>query len=169
MPMRFASNASALSITLFLGMSSISSPALSAPQADTKTLNQEAATGTQPDVAEQYESEERVERSSSDSVAPESASEAADDTKAGWMDSSHRFVSKKSDGIVRWFDGFFGTPRTDLESAQSFLRVRMDNEWDEEDGNSVGFRVRGKVHLPRVSERIGLIFSDERGDETHLP
>ena len=83
-----------------------------------------------------------------------------------WMDSSHHFLTKRSDKLVRWLDGFFGTPRSDLESAQSFLRLRLEHEWDQEDANSVGVRLRGKVLLPRINKRIGLIFSDERGDET---
>lgn len=105
-------------------------------------------------------------KNSDHSVSADSKETKKESNKSGWMDSSHLFVTRQSDNLVQWFDGFFGIPRSDLESAQSFLRLRMDNEWDEEDGNSVGFRVRGKVRLPRVSERIGLIFSDERGDET---
>ncbi|MFK8020158.1 MAG: hypothetical protein AB8B86_10345 [Pseudomonadales bacterium] len=164
--MRFAPKVSALSFTVLLGMSGISSITSAAPQTGTKVLGQVSQLEAHSDVTAPMIGKEAVAPSSEDTGLPSSDSEAGDRNKAGWMDSSHRFVSKKSDGLVRWFDGFFGVPRSDLESAQSFLRVRMDNEWDEEDGNSVGFRVRGKVNLPRVSERIGLIFSDERGDET---
>ncbi len=83
-----------------------------------------------------------------------------------WMDTSHQFVSKQSDNLVKWLDGFFGTSRSDLESAKSFIRLRLENEWDEEEGYDLGVPIRGKVRLPRINERIGLIFSDERGDET---
>ncbi len=96
--------------------------------------------------------------------SPETSQEAEDEDKQGWMDSSHLFVTRQSDSMVRWLDGFFGTPRSDLESAQSFLRLKLDHEWDEEEDNDLGFRVRGKVVLPRISERVGLIFSDENGD-----
>lgn len=96
--------------------------------------------------------------------SPATSQEAEDEDKQGWMDSSHLFVTRQSDSMVRWLDGFFGTPRSDLESAQSFLRLKLDHEWDEEEDNDLGFRVRGKVVLPRISERVGLIFSDENGD-----
>lgn len=84
--------------------------------------------------------------------------------KKHWMDSSHQFVTTKSDQLASWLDGFFGVARTDLESPQSFLRLRLENKWDEIDGNSVKVRLRGKVKLPRISERVGLIFSDQEGD-----
>lgn len=93
----------------------------------------------------------------------ENCSEGCD--KKHWMDSSHHFVTTKSDQLANWLDGFFGVARTDLESPQSFLRLRLENEWDEIEGNSVNVRLRGKVKLPRISERIGLIFSDQEGDE----
>jgi hypothetical protein len=85
--------------------------------------------------------------------------------KKHWMDSSHEFVTTRTDQLANWLDGFFGVARTDLESPQSFLRLRLENEWDEIDGNSVNVRLRGKVRLPRISERVGLIFSDQEGDE----
>lgn len=81
-----------------------------------------------------------------------------------WIDNSHLYVTEQSDNLVRWFDGFFGTPGEDLEIAASFLRVRFDHEWDEETDGHFGVRLRGKVNLPQIDKRLGLIFSDESGD-----
>lgn len=127
------------------------SAALAEPDAGAETAQQGPAS---PEPSAQQNQEPPVEAPTPDTSDP------------NWMDSSHLFVTEQSDNLVQWLDTFFGTPRSDLESAQSFLRVRVENQWDQEDSNDVGFRLRGKVRLPRLSERIGLIFSDERGDET---
>ncbi len=85
--------------------------------------------------------------------------------KAGWMDNSHDFVTTNADALAGWMDGFFGTQRNDEETARSYLRLRLQYEWDQEDGHD--FKkpaLRGKVRLPRADERLGLIFSDD-GDE----
>jgi hypothetical protein len=58
-------------------------------------------------------------------------------------------------------DNFFGVRRSDLEAARSSLRLRGEVQWDEDDGTGTGFKVRGKLYLPRISERLSLIFADE--------
>lgn len=84
----------------------------------------------------------------------------------GWMDTSHEFVTSKSDALAGWMDGFFGTQRADDEAARSFLRLRFQHDWDEEEGHDIKKpKLRGKVDLPRLDKRLGLIFSDA-GDDT---
>ncbi len=85
--------------------------------------------------------------------------------ESGWMDSSHQFVTTNADALAGWMDGFFGTQRNDEETARSFLRLRFEYEWDQEDGHDFKTpALRGKVRLPRLNKRLGLIFSDD-GDE----
>ena len=85
--------------------------------------------------------------------------------RAGWMDNSHDFVTTNADALAGWMDGFFGTQRNDEETARSYLRLRFQYEWDEEEGHDFGKpALRGKVRLPRLNKRVGLIFSDD-GDE----
>ncbi len=83
------------------------------------------------------------------------------DADPHWIDHRHRYMSKKADELAVWMDNFFGVRRSDLESAHSRLRLRGEVQWDEEDGTGTGLKVRGKVYLPRISERLSLVFADE--------
>ena len=83
------------------------------------------------------------------------------DADPHWIDHRHRYMSNKADELAVWMDNFFGVRRSDLESAHSRLRLRGEVQWDEEDGTGTGFKVRGKVYLPRISERLSLVFADE--------
>jgi hypothetical protein len=61
-------------------------------------------------------------------------------------------------------DNFFGDPTYDLESPDSLVRLDWQNTWDEEDGHKARARLRGKLHMPRISKRLNLLFSEEDGD-----
>ena len=93
-----------------------------------------------------------------------SSSGPADET---WADSSYRYVTGQGDALAQWIDSFFGVPANDAESADSVLRLLGEYEYDEESGNDQKLRLRGKVDLPRLSQRLSLVFSeddDERRD-----
>ncbi|WP_156507620.1 hypothetical protein [Halioglobus sp. HI00S01] len=96
---------------------------------------------------------------------------------ANWIDSSHTAAAESAQALVEWMDDFFGDSNYDLEKAESFLRLEFENEWDQEDGNDFGVRLRGKVQLPKISQRVNLLFSDddtadgdreERGDQDKI-
>jgi hypothetical protein len=78
-----------------------------------------------------------------------------------WVDDSYDYVTSRTDALAVWLDSFFGTVTSDMESADSVLRLRADFEWDEEDGEDYKVRLRGKVDLPRLDERLSLVFSEE--------
>lgn len=81
-----------------------------------------------------------------------------------WVDSSHTVAADSAQALVEWMDDFFGDPTYDAERAESFLRLEADYEYDEQDGSDVGFRLRGKVQLPKISQRVELLFNDEDTD-----
>lgn len=81
-----------------------------------------------------------------------------------WVDDSYDFVTSRTDALAVWLDSFFGTVTSDMESADSVLRLRTEYEWNEEDGEDYKVRLRGKVDLPRLDERLSLVFSEE-GEE----
>lgn len=89
-----------------------------------------------------------------------------EDDQKNWIDSTHRYVSNSADDLANWIDHFFGSPRDDIESADSSLRLTWENEWEESEGQDTDVRLRGKVHLPRINERLSLIFTDEDGETT---
>jgi len=81
------------------------------------------------------------------------------------LDSSHEYITYQLDAVARWVDGFFGEQRTDLESAHSFIRVRHNNTWQEGEAYKDAITVRAKIRLPRLKDRLNLVFSDELEDE----
>ena len=78
-----------------------------------------------------------------------------------WVDDSYDFVTSRTDALAVWLDSFFGTVTSDMESADSVLRLRTEYEWNQEDGEDYKVRLRGKVDLPRLDERLSLVFSEE--------
>ncbi len=100
-----------------------------------------------------------------DSVTSSTQIEAEDDH---WIDTSREYLDGSADSLARWIDRFFGVQKEDIESAYSSLRLTFVNDWEEGEGNSEKIRLRGKVHLPRINERLSLIFSDDDSDEETL-
>jgi hypothetical protein len=86
---------------------------------------------------------------------------ADQDLPANWVDTSHVVATDSAQALVEWMDNFFGDPNYDLEKAESFLRLEFENEWDQDKGNDFGVRLRGKVQLPKISQRVNLLFSDD--------
>jgi len=84
----------------------------------------------------------------------------------GWLDRTQSFASDSANALANQLDRFFGVQRSDIESAYSALRVTATESWNDIDDFDSGLRLRGKVHLPRINERISLIFSEEDGDGT---
>ena len=81
-----------------------------------------------------------------------------------WVDDSHVYATNKAQALTQWMDNFFGDPLTDLEQAESFMRVQFIDDWEEEDGHDFKVRVRGKVQLPKISKRLNLVFSGEENE-----
>jgi len=89
--------------------------------------------------------------------------EADSEATVNWMDTSQAVLTNRTQELTLWLDAFFGDPDYDLEKAESFLRLELINDWDEEDGNDMKARVRGKVQLPKLSHRLSLVFSGSDG------
>ena len=84
----------------------------------------------------------------------------------GWLDQTQAYASDQANTAANRLDRFFGVPRSDLEAAYSSLRLTVINAWSDIDGYEPDVRLRGKLHLPRINERISLIFSEDEGDGT---
>ena len=103
--------------------------------ADPATQNSDQMTETQIEPSDQQENDDR-------------------------LDSTHRFVVRHADNIAEWVDGFFGDLETEETAPYSTIRLRLENEWDEDYGNDFKVSLRGKVHLPKLNKRLSLLFSD---------
>ncbi|MEH6589968.1 MAG: hypothetical protein V7746_06935 [Halioglobus sp.] len=89
----------------------------------------------------------------------------ADEQPINWVDNSHAYATDSAQSLTLWMDDFFGDPSYDIERAESFLRVEFINDWDKEDGNDFKARLRGQVQLPKISQRVHLVFADSDGGD----
>ena len=83
-----------------------------------------------------------------------------------WVDSSHSFATNRAQTLAQWMDDFFGAEVRDAERADTFVRAIGIDDWDNRDQHDFRFRVRGQVSLPKISERVDLIFSGEEAEQT---
>jgi len=84
----------------------------------------------------------------------------------GWLDNTQAYSTTQADALARQLDRFFGVERSDLEAAYSSLRLILETRWQEQGISDTRVRLRGTLHLPRVSERLSLIFSEDQGEGT---
>jgi hypothetical protein len=81
-----------------------------------------------------------------------------------WVDTSYEYVTARTDLLAQRLDSFFGEPHSDLESADSVLRLLGEVEQDQQDGSDGKIRLRGKVDLPQIDRRLSLVFFEEGED-----
>ena len=86
------------------------------------------------------------------------------DASGHWVDDSHEYIGTKADDLAIYLDRFFGSTLEDVESADSNVRLTTRFQWDGDDGTDVKFRLRGNVHLPRINDRVSLVFNSEDED-----
>lgn len=84
----------------------------------------------------------------------------------GLLDRTQLAASNSANALANQLDRFFGVQRSDIEAAYSSLRLTAIESWNDIENFESGVRLRGKVYLPRINERISLIFSEEDGDGT---
>jgi hypothetical protein len=84
----------------------------------------------------------------------------------GWLDQTRDFSANRADAMAQSLDRFFGVPRSDVEAAYSSLRLITETRMSELDDDDFRVRLRGTVHLPGITERLRLIFSEDQGEGT---
>ena len=82
----------------------------------------------------------------------------------GWLDRTQAYTTNRADALAERVDRYFGVERSDLEAAYSSLRFGTEIRYTEGEGFEPRVRLRGRLHLPRVNERISLIFSEDKGE-----
>ena len=95
----------------------------------------------------------------------ENVTVTARDRAERWVDSSHRFATDRTMALTRWVDSFFGDMDGDAEIAESRLRLKITTDWDERLGTETRVSVGGKVNLPRLADRVDLVFRGDDPDE----
>ena len=82
----------------------------------------------------------------------------------GWLDATQANFSNRANSLANRVDRFFGSERSDLEAAYSSLRLGTEFRWTEAEGVDTHLRLRGRLYLPRINDRISLIFSEDKGE-----
>lgn len=82
----------------------------------------------------------------------------------GWLDATQANFSNRANSLANRVDRFFGSERSDLEAAYSSLRLGTEFRHTEAEGVETHLRLRGRLYLPRVNDRISLIFSEDKGE-----
>lgn len=90
------------------------------------------------------------------------AREGCKDTE-NWLDRSHSALSERTVNLASSLDRFFGVDDSAADAARSFVWVRLSGGRDHLDGSNAKLSIKGQWHLPRIDERLGLVFSD--GDD----
>lgn len=101
-----------------------------------------------------------------DSLEEETVQRSGDADASHWVDSSHAYATNRTQALAQWMDDFFGAPVRDAERADTFVRVIAVDDWESRDGHDLKVRLRGQVSLPKISERVDLIFSGEENEQT---
>lgn len=82
----------------------------------------------------------------------------------GLLERTQAFSTSQADALARRLDSYFGVERSDLEAAYSSLRLITQTSWEQLDSTEFRVRLRGTLHLPRINERLRLVFSEDKGE-----
>jgi len=81
-----------------------------------------------------------------------------------WADKKQKKISNWADRTANKMDNWFG--KTDpAHPASATLRIIVDNQWNKHDGYDVNPRIRGKVKLPTLENRLSVVFGDDSLDD----
>ncbi len=78
----------------------------------------------------------------------------------GFLARGHALITAGLQDTANWLDRFFGDERVQ-EQASSELRLGLTTSFLEGEGAQFGTRLRGRVNLPRISQRFQLLFEGE--------
>ncbi len=83
-----------------------------------------------------------------------------------WLDRAQNRLYVSTCGAASWFDGFFGSPRHDANSEETYGRLGMSALWDQRDAFDQKVRFRARYALPAMREKSYFFFG--RGDEKEV-
>ena len=80
-----------------------------------------------------------------------------------WVDKQHSKAHTGIQNLANSLDSWFGTPDPS-RPASANLRVILDTEWNKYDDFTVNPRVRGRLRLPVLQDKISVVFGDDSLD-----
>ena len=98
--------------------------------------------------------------------------EAGAATESTWIDEHHSSARRGIKGLAHQLDDWFGEPDPN-DPASANLRIILDTNWNKYDDVSFKPRIRGRLRLPVLEERLSVVFGDdsldnELQDEAHI-
>ena len=108
-------------------------------------------------------------------ATPETAGASSETETAAettWVDEQHSSVRRGIKGLAHHLDDWFGEPDPN-DPASANLRIILDTNWNKHDDFSFKPRIRGRLRLPVLEERLSVVFGDdsldnELYDEAHI-
>lgn len=85
---------------------------------------------------------------------------AAQQTHATWVDEKRDDAKNYLNNTAHKMDKWFGKTNPN-EPARASLRVMTDVHWNEYEGTTIKPRVRGKLQLPTLKNRLSVVFGDD--------
>ncbi|ANF83060.1 hypothetical protein A3K93_00890 [Acinetobacter sp. NCu2D-2] len=80
-----------------------------------------------------------------------------------WFDIQQKKISDWADRSAEKMNHWFGTPEPG-QPASASLRVIVDTKWNQYDDFKFNPRIKGKIKLPTLENRLSLVFGDDSLD-----
>ena len=101
-------------------------------------------------------------------ILPEQSDEAMVPTTEetedkSWADKKQKRIREWADRTAHKIDNWFGQTNPD-EPATATLRIILDNSWDKYENYEIKPRIRGKIKLPTLEQKLSLVFGDDSLD-----
>lgn len=80
-----------------------------------------------------------------------------------WADQKQKGIREWADRTAHKIDNWFGESDPDQPAAAT-LRIILDNRWDEYEGYEIKPRIRGKIKLPTLEQKLSVVFGDDSLD-----
>lgn len=80
-----------------------------------------------------------------------------------WIDQQHGGIKNTLNRWSHGIDGWFGETDPD-KPASANLRIMLDTEWNKYDEFSVTPRIRGRLKLPVLQQKLNVVFGDDSLD-----
>ncbi|WP_455602799.1 hypothetical protein [Acinetobacter pecorum] len=101
-------------------------------------------------------------------ILPEQSDEAivpsmTETENNSWADKRQKGIREWADRTAHKIDNWFGKTDPD-QPANATLRIILDNSWDKYETYEIKPRIRGKIKLPTLEQKLSLVFGDDSLD-----
>ena len=80
-----------------------------------------------------------------------------------WPDRQQKNIREWADRTAHKIDNWFGDTDPN-HPASATLRVILDSTWNKHDGYELSPRIRGKIKLPTLEQKVSVVFGDDSLD-----